>query len=637
MNVIGVDSSSLGRAATNVALPELDPGQSSPLMKLVDAVSNLSNDKMLLIDPAEDNLKSPKPCTDLENVSERLELSSRAKDDDELNEEDERVIVGTKDDLVRRTTKKTSFAEFLMNVINDEANSDFIRWMPDGKSFTIVNHKKFTMDRMPKIFKIRNMSSFVRKLTRWGFHRVLQKETGNCDIFRHEHFVRGKPELVKNVRCLGRVAEIGANAAGNNTTDSREDGQSISNIHHSESGSFEFNQFVLPAQTHKFGTPMTSRNMILTNDLIERIGAQNSEVMLKNLQMPQMHGVSERRHLLARQEEMRRAILARQEAELERHELLRQKQLMNGLSNSSVNRSYHSKLPFEGSRSASSLLPGIAQQEIIRQEHQLQQQERNLLQQQRALELAWKRHEQEVLLMQQQVTSSPLNRNIDMNLEADLMNASTRSIDFLGSSCRSMDLGISGRALDFLGISNRSATGDGPVAVHLDGHTYTSHVRQHQRRRLYEQQTGRSFATMADRGIDFIQSPDDGALLGNSDKLNCVSISERDIISGQSRNTMMQPAQRDGSLQLSNQFPQPLSTAERDEMLRYLRSNSNRNQALNQLDAQSAFNGFSSSNDLIRNYLTRTAIEQEKLHQLQDGHRVLPGSTSGMGLGLYPL
>ena len=100
--------------------------------------------------------------------------------------------------------KKLSFAEQLRAILDDETMSDILTWMPDGKAFTIVDPKRFTKDIMPKLFNIRNMSSFVRKLTRWGFSRLHEKETMNSDIFKHPKFQHGKRELCLEIKCTGR-------------------------------------------------------------------------------------------------------------------------------------------------------------------------------------------------------------------------------------------------------------------------------------------------------------------------------------------------------------------------------------------------------------------------------------------------
>ncbi|CAJ1933388.1 unnamed protein product [Cylindrotheca closterium] len=98
---------------------------------------------------------------------------------------------------------KLSFAQQLMTLLDDES-SPYLKWMPDGKSFTIKNPKKFTSDQMPKLFHIRNMSSFVRKLTRWGFTRHHEKETMNSDIFKHACFQKGEWDRCAQIKCATR-------------------------------------------------------------------------------------------------------------------------------------------------------------------------------------------------------------------------------------------------------------------------------------------------------------------------------------------------------------------------------------------------------------------------------------------------
>ena len=117
------------------------------------------------------------------------------------------VLQGTKEDLMLDPKIKISFAEHLYNVLENPEHHDVLNWMPDGLSFTVVNHKKFVLQKMPKLFQIRNMSSFVRKLGRWGFSRVFEKETNNSDVFKHPHFHRGdRVGVRKHVKCLGRAA-----------------------------------------------------------------------------------------------------------------------------------------------------------------------------------------------------------------------------------------------------------------------------------------------------------------------------------------------------------------------------------------------------------------------------------------------
>ena len=100
--------------------------------------------------------------------------------------------------------KKNTFAEQLMAILDNETYANVLAWMPDGKAFTIVDPKTFTKEHMPRLFNIRNMSSFVRKLSRWGFSRVHEKATLNSDIFKHKNFQRGNQDLCAQIKWVGR-------------------------------------------------------------------------------------------------------------------------------------------------------------------------------------------------------------------------------------------------------------------------------------------------------------------------------------------------------------------------------------------------------------------------------------------------
>lgn len=199
------------RQASTGSASDLEPSNrdQNPLMRLVDAALAPSAQPN---DPS-----SSSPTTNTSEVN-RANTSMRTETTEKNNEEGEpqegksslkeaKVIKGTVQDLVDRQEKKVTFAEYLMQCLNDEANHDVMQWMPCGTQFTITNHRKFTMERMPTLFKIRNMSSFVRKLTRWGFSRVHEKETGNSDIFKHPMFQKDKPDLCKKIRCVNRATQ----------------------------------------------------------------------------------------------------------------------------------------------------------------------------------------------------------------------------------------------------------------------------------------------------------------------------------------------------------------------------------------------------------------------------------------------
>jgi len=82
------------------------------------------------------------------------------------------------------------------------SNDDAFEWLPDGKSFVVVNPDLFCTEVLDRKFKQSKYGSFVRKLHRWGFIR-LTSGTGT-DCFHHPLFQRHKPEFVSRIKCNSR-------------------------------------------------------------------------------------------------------------------------------------------------------------------------------------------------------------------------------------------------------------------------------------------------------------------------------------------------------------------------------------------------------------------------------------------------
>jgi len=162
---------------------------SNPLMKLVDAAT--------LVQAAQGITKTSE--SDCSSTTSSLSAASLT----DVNEG--KVVKGRKEELFKMN-RKVSFIDELLSALENDSHRDTIAWMADGKSFCILNHKRFSTEIMPKIFNIRNMSSFVRKLTRWGFSRRYCKAMKSSDIFYHDDFQRGKPDLAKKIRCEYRLA-----------------------------------------------------------------------------------------------------------------------------------------------------------------------------------------------------------------------------------------------------------------------------------------------------------------------------------------------------------------------------------------------------------------------------------------------
>ncbi|KAL9940922.1 hypothetical protein V8E36_000410 [Tilletia maclaganii] len=103
-----------------------------------------------------------------------------------------------------------AFLNKLRSMLDDKNNEDLIKWAPDGKSFFVPNHIRFGDTLLPRYFKHRNFSSFVRQLNMYGFHKVPHLQQGALDAdkaaqselweFTNELFTRDEPELTAQVQ-----------------------------------------------------------------------------------------------------------------------------------------------------------------------------------------------------------------------------------------------------------------------------------------------------------------------------------------------------------------------------------------------------------------------------------------------------
>lgn len=106
--------------------------------------------------------------------------------------------VGSKEDDVNTEC----FPMKLMNLIDDESNSDVIIWSPKGDGFVIMNKNRLTTEVLPKVFKLTQYTSFTRRLKRWGF--VTTRGFSTTPSYHHPLFRRNDPSSIKKMRPLSR-------------------------------------------------------------------------------------------------------------------------------------------------------------------------------------------------------------------------------------------------------------------------------------------------------------------------------------------------------------------------------------------------------------------------------------------------
>lgn len=93
----------------------------------------------------------------------------------------------------------------------DTCDSSISSWSEDGETFIVKQPEIFETKIIPQFFKHSKFSSFVRQLNFYGFRKIkftdtikidaqLEKETRNFWRFKHESFVRGRPDLLGDIK-----------------------------------------------------------------------------------------------------------------------------------------------------------------------------------------------------------------------------------------------------------------------------------------------------------------------------------------------------------------------------------------------------------------------------------------------------
>lgn len=89
----------------------------------------------------------------------------------------------------------TPFLRKLYRLVSDPKTEDLCSWTASGRSFVIWNPTAFARDVLPNYFKHNNLSSFVRQLNQYGFHKMHP----DAWEFGHARFIRGREDLVATI------------------------------------------------------------------------------------------------------------------------------------------------------------------------------------------------------------------------------------------------------------------------------------------------------------------------------------------------------------------------------------------------------------------------------------------------------
>ncbi len=69
-------------------------------------------------------------------------------------------------------------------ILEDKKNAHIIEWTDNGNCFIVKNKDLFENEILPKYFKHKKFSSFVRQLNMYDFHKIRKEK--EIPIFKHK-------------------------------------------------------------------------------------------------------------------------------------------------------------------------------------------------------------------------------------------------------------------------------------------------------------------------------------------------------------------------------------------------------------------------------------------------------------------
>lgn len=70
-------------------------------------------------------------------------------------------------------------------ILEEKKNGHIIEWTDNGNCFIVKNKDLFENEILPKYFKHKKFSSFVRQLNMYDFHKIRKEK--EIPIFKHKY------------------------------------------------------------------------------------------------------------------------------------------------------------------------------------------------------------------------------------------------------------------------------------------------------------------------------------------------------------------------------------------------------------------------------------------------------------------
>lgn len=110
---------------------------------------------------------------------------------------------------VRRRYRHESFPEKLYRLLAEaeaQGQDDIIGFVSDGAAIAIHKPEALAAELVPRYFRHKKLSSFMRQLSMYGFQRVATRSSDNT--FEHPLFRKGQPELCRQMKRMSELEVV---------------------------------------------------------------------------------------------------------------------------------------------------------------------------------------------------------------------------------------------------------------------------------------------------------------------------------------------------------------------------------------------------------------------------------------------
>lgn len=143
------------------------------------------------------------PTLTLAKETEVINIKEEEEEEEDDDEEEEEDIESSTPKPMEGLNEQgpPPFLKKIFDMVEDPDTNTVVSWSETRDSFIVWDEHVFAEDLLPRYFKHKNFSSFIRQLNTYGFKKI------DTDMwkFANEEFQSGKRHLLKNIKRRNRL------------------------------------------------------------------------------------------------------------------------------------------------------------------------------------------------------------------------------------------------------------------------------------------------------------------------------------------------------------------------------------------------------------------------------------------------